>query len=126
MNRADQIFQAFCKFHERNPIVWELFEQFTMQIVGMRNKYSAQAVFERIRWQMDIETDGVVVKLNNNFCAYYARMFEAKHPEFKGFFRSRKRVSEDQPAWRVDIQEWHLPPPSDESLLMSKLRAMAH
>lgn len=126
MNRADQIFNAFCKFHERNPIVWELFEQFTMQIVGMRNKYSAQAVFERIRWQMDIETDGVVVKLNNNFCAYYARMFEAKHPEFTGFFRSRKRISEHKPAWLTDIQEWHLPPPSDESILMSKLRSMAH
>jgi len=125
MNRAEQIFDAFAKFHERNPIVWQLFEQFTMEIVG-RPRGSAQAVFERIRWQMDIETQGSELKLNNNFCAYYARMFEAKHPEFTGFFRSRKRISEDKPAWEVDIQEWHLPQPSDELILMLKLKAMAH
>ena len=69
------------EFHKNNPHVYELFEKFTFQIIqaGFKN-YSANAVFERIRWHTDIETRGSGFKLSNNHRAYYARYFHIRNP----------------------------------------------
>lgn len=99
-SRADQIFAAFKDFHRANPIVWQLFDRFAHDLIakGFKN-YSADGIFERIRWHVDVELAGTSqVKLNNNFRAYYARLFDAAHPEHVGFFRNRKRKSADIPA----------------------------
>jgi hypothetical protein len=125
MTRADQIFEAFKKFHAANPTVWELFSSFTFQSINRgRTRYSCDAVFERIRWHVDIDTQGQAVKLNNNFRAYYARMFEAKNPEHAGFFRNRKRTSTDSTAYAVDIQVWNSGPPIGENQLLEQLRQL--
>lgn len=78
------------EFHTQNPHVYELFKQFTFQVIdaGFEN-YSVNAIFERIRWHTDIETRGSSFKLNNNHRAYYARLFHHDHPEHDGFFRTR-------------------------------------
>ena len=78
------------EFHTQNPQVYELFKQFTFQVIdaGFEN-YSVNAIFERIRWHTDIETRGSSFKLNNNHRAYYARLFHHDHPEHDGFFRTR-------------------------------------
>lgn len=121
--RADQIFEAFKKFHTANPKIWELFVQFTMQsVLRGRTHYSVDAVFERIRWYVDVETVGDAVKLNNNFRAYYARMFHAKYPEYAGFFRTRIRVSEKEDAHPNDRQVFDFGPPLDERALQAELR----
>jgi hypothetical protein len=36
----------------------------------------------------EIKKDGF--KVNNNYTPYYARLYEAEHPELKGFFAKRK------------------------------------
>lgn len=94
-NRADQIKKDFEEFHEANPRVYELFERFTFRIIERHyDHYGVSAVFERIRWHMTIDTTSTDLKLNNNHRAYYARLFETKHPEQTGFFRKRALVSE--------------------------------
>jgi len=123
--RADQIFNAFARFHSENPKVWELFERFTLEAVTAgREFYSSNAIFERIRWHVDIETSGGEVKLNNNFRAYYARLFHARHPRMGQFFRNRKRTSEDESASETDIQVFIGANPGDETELMRKLAAL--
>lgn len=104
--RADQIEAAFRRFHVDNPNVWVLFERFTFEAIaaGMTS-YSSAAIFERIRWHVDIETrDADPVKLNNNYRAYYARLFHRRHPGHAGFFRNREQTSKERPAADPDRQ----------------------
>jgi hypothetical protein len=79
------------EFHLANPQVYELFKRFTFEALRSgRKNYSAYAIFERIRWHSEIETQGDDFKLNNNHRPYYARLFMYEHPEYDGFFRTRE------------------------------------
>lgn len=125
-SRADQILAAFTAFHRANPLVWSLFKKFTFAIIdaGYSN-YSVNAIFERIRWHIniDIRTDEPV-KLNNNYRAYYSRLFAVGFPEHDGFFRTRRRISAEQPAQKVDIAVFNAGMAVNEAELMVKLRAL--
>ena len=121
-SRADQIFAAFKKFHAEHPIVWELFCRFTKEIIGSGFKnYGSKAVFERVRWYTTFETS-TIIKLNNNYTSYYARMFHAKFPDYGIFFRNRELISARSGPNVVDIQEWEGNPPAGEDELMEELR----
>ena len=99
--REQEIDEKAAEFDERHPHVRGLFIRFSFEIIdrGFVN-YSAQAIFERIRWETDeADVDGKsMFKLNNNYRAYYARRFMETYPEYEGFFRTRHRVSGDRRA----------------------------
>lgn len=86
--------QDWWEFHKANPEVWDLFVRFTGQVIeaGYSN-YSVNAIFERIRWHTDIETNDESFKLNNNHRAYYARYFNYMYPQYGEFFRLRTTKS---------------------------------
>jgi hypothetical protein len=86
----DEITEAFWVFHRSHPEVFGLFCRFTYELIrrGYTNG-SAKLVFERIRWETMVQTDGKV-KINNNFTSRYARLFEKRNPQHKGFFRKRR------------------------------------
>ena len=94
--RADELEEAAKKFHLSNPNVWALYVRFTREMSerGFSN-YSANAIFERIRWETDtVGEDGKsTFKVNNNHRPYYARWYMNRFPEHKGFFRIRKLSS---------------------------------
>jgi len=125
-SRAEQIFQAFVKFHLANPDIWKHFRFYADKArESGRQNYSANAIFERIRWYVDIETKSSgELKLNNNFRAYYARMYHVAVPEAAGFFRNRERTSEHKSAQENDIQEFIGGSPGDEADLLLKLKAL--
>jgi ABC-type proline/glycine betaine transport system substrate-binding protein len=82
--------QKWWEFHKANPQVYELFKRFTFEALRSgRKNYSAYAIFQRIRWHSEIETQGDDFKLNNNHQPYYARLFMHDHPQYDGFFRTR-------------------------------------
>lgn len=84
-------FPAFIEFERKNPHVRELFDQFAMQgIMQGRMNFGARMVWERIRWFTAIETTDLEFKVNNNFIAYYSRLFMIEHPEHGDFFRTRR------------------------------------
>lgn len=57
-------------------------------------RFSAKAIFERLRWYSQMETDtDEEWKLNNNFTALYARKAIEAFPEFNGFFQLRERLT---------------------------------
>jgi len=87
---TNRLKEKWWEFHKENPHVYELFEKFTFQTIeaGFEN-YSANAIFERIRWHTDIETRGSGFKLSNNHRAYYARYFHTRNPDYDGFFRTK-------------------------------------
>ena len=70
------------------PEVWKGFDKFALEAATKGRKIGAKAVIERLRWEAEIER-GDDFKVNNNWAPYYARVFEIKHPRFKGFFEMR-------------------------------------
>jgi hypothetical protein len=94
---ADRLYQKWKDFDRDNPKVWTLFERFALEAATAgREHFGGQMVWERMRWYVMIETNDEDYKLNNDYVAYYSRMFNAKYPQFGGgqFFRTR-RVAHD-------------------------------
>lgn len=86
--------ENFERFHRENPHVYKLFEDYSYQALRRGyKKFSAKAVFERLRWYIKMETVGEDFKLNNNYTAHYARKLMRENPEFAGFFDLRERKS---------------------------------
>ena len=91
-------------YHRNHPEVWELFKSFTLKLIDSgRKHYSANAIFERIRWEKDLgNASEAAFKLNNNYRAFYARRFMASYPQHEGFFRTRAQPSTQQDATYTD------------------------
>lgn len=88
----------FLAYHEANPHIWKAFERKTFEALNRGfSHYGAQVLFELLRWETGVGSDGKDgFKLNNNWVAYYARLFEARYPEHKGFFRNRRSRADDE------------------------------
>lgn len=99
-SRLDEIRKQCAAYHKQNPQVWELFVRFTKEVIDSgHSNYSVKAIFERIRWEFDVGGDGKTeFKINNNFTSLYGRRFMRMYPEYDGFFRTRKQISEEAPA----------------------------
>lgn len=98
----------FFEFHKENPHVYELFKHYTKAAMKTgRKHYSAYAIFERIRWHSDIETNEALgFKLNNNHRPYYARMFAANYPQHANFFRTRCLANERPQPLKLEALAW--------------------
>lgn len=96
--RLDEMRSQVKAFHLEHPEVWDLFVRFTTNRIskGFVN-YSAKAIFERIRWEVDsVGGDGTYeFKLNNNWPSFYARRFMRMYPEYDGFFKTRRQTSKE-------------------------------
>jgi len=81
----------FQTYDQENPHIYRLFKRFAREALdrGYKN-YSANAIFERIRWYVDVETEGDQFKINNNYRPYYARKLMGEDSVFKDFFRVRE------------------------------------
>lgn len=88
---ADSLDERFQRFHRANPMVFDLFLRFTLQLKAQgRTHYSAKAVMERIRWHVDVETKGGEgFKINNSWTSRYTRLLEQLFPEHAGFYEKR-------------------------------------
>lgn len=94
----------FDRYDRDNPHIWRLFVKFAFTAINRGYKhYSANGIFERIRWHIDVETNewrpnpddpSMTLKLCNNHRAYYARKFHKTYPQHDGFFRTRELRSE--------------------------------
>ena len=84
--------RKFEEYHRENPHVYKLFQKYALEILGAgHERFSAKAIFERIRWHIAMETTGDTYKLNNNYTAFYARKLMDDQPMFKGFFETREQ-----------------------------------
>lgn len=81
----------FAEYHAANPHVYELVIKFALEAHDAgRDHYGIAAIFERVRWHLNIETRGDEFKMNNNYRAYYARKLMNEYPIFNGMFRTRE------------------------------------
>jgi hypothetical protein len=83
--------QKFIVYHAQNPQVWHEFEDCAMALItnGIK-RFGAKAIAEYIRYQQTLQRGSDGFKLNNNYCAYYARIFQIKHPKHADFFETRE------------------------------------
>ncbi len=74
-------------WHTQNPGIWENFERFSLEAVARgRSRISHWLIVNRIRWEVAIETTGCDFKISNDFIAFYARLWIARHPEHAQLF----------------------------------------
>lgn len=105
--RADQIFAAWSRFHGEHPEVWEHFQRFAFEAIDSGMPHcSADLIVHRIRWYVSIERRAVELKINNNFVAWYSRLFAEVYPQHAEFFERRVLVSQKARPMVPDVQEF--------------------
>lgn len=85
----------FKKYDEQNPQIYEKFIHYARltKAKGFKN-YSANGIFELIRWHTGVKGTGAF-KINNIYRPDYARKLMEEQPEeFDGFFRVREIKAE--------------------------------
>lgn len=86
----------FHAYHTTNPDIYDAFVKYTLKAIRRGYEaFSAEFVFNIIRWETKI-TGNDEFKINNNYKAYYSRMFMNEYPEHKGFFRTRKSKADTE------------------------------
>jgi hypothetical protein len=90
-HREDRLDREFAAFHEANPHVMATLVRLTrearqrgVQRVGMA------MLFEVLRWDHALRTQGATFKLNNNLRSRYARAIMAAHPDLAGVYEVRE------------------------------------
>lgn len=85
--------QAFWEFERKNPAVYR-------RLVALARKakekgitrYSVDALFHVLRWEIAIETRSEdEFTLNDHHTAFYARLIMDREPDLQGFFKLRTR-----------------------------------
>jgi hypothetical protein len=82
--------ERFEEFHRNNPLVYDLLVSYAREAKSAGHKrFGIQAVAERVRWEMLIETqDDSGFKLCNAYLSRYARLIMANESDLTGFFRT--------------------------------------
>lgn len=87
--------QIWWEWHKENPQVWQYFEKFALEAVKMgRKKVSHWLIINRIRWEVTIVTTGSDFKISNDYIAFYARLWQAKYPQYKDLFNTKQMIGE--------------------------------
>jgi hypothetical protein len=82
----------FLAYHRQHPEVYAQFQNIAFRAIERGFKrLSADFIFHVIRWESG---KGHELCLNNNFTAYYSRMFLKDHPTYSGFFEIRRSKAE--------------------------------
>lgn len=83
------IAERFAAFHASNPHVADALEQMAGEWLARHQHVGMKALFERLRWESGISTDGVPYVLNNDFTAHYSRLLMTRRPEWDGRIPTR-------------------------------------
>jgi len=85
--------EKFLEYHRDNAHIYRAFCKYAQEALDAGRKYlGAGMIFERLRWYTLIEARGDGFKLNNNYRAFYARLWMREHPDRADFFRTRKQT----------------------------------
>ena len=84
--------KRFWEFHQENPHVYVALVRMARRLKAVgRTHYGIGALFEALRFESAIKTNGDEWKLNNNHRALYVRLIERNEPDLRGFFEMRQR-----------------------------------
>ena len=88
---AGSIEDQFQAFDEANPKVYDMLKDMALELkrVGVK-RWGIAGLFEVLRRDYALKTNGGKFKLNNNYRSHYARALMAREPQLEGFFETRK------------------------------------
>lgn len=82
--------QRFADFHAKNPQVYRALLRLARQAAARGvTRLGAKALWERLRWEVAVETTESFPTLNNNYTSRYARLL-AREPGLEGLFEVRE------------------------------------
>ena len=93
---AGTIEEAFLRFHEANPWVYEALVRLARDLHRRgRRKIGMKMLFEVLRWQHSISTvdESSDFKLCNNYTSRYARLIMRNEADLVDIFETRKLVT---------------------------------
>lgn len=83
--------ERFDKFDRDNPHIYELIKRFAFEALRSVKHYSIRAIFERIRWHLNVETQtDERFRISDNFTSRYVRKLIFQYPEFNDFFTTKE------------------------------------
>ena len=85
--------QNFWEYHFGHPEVYQMLVQFAQEWRERRGSESTggmKMLWERVRWEMAIQSSGTF-KCNNNHHPFYARLLMDRNPDLEGIFNLRKQ-----------------------------------
>jgi len=88
----DQTIQErFEAFHKANPHVYEIVVGMARQLYHKgRKRISISMIFEVLRYEYLIRTEGDAFRLNNDFRSRYVRMLREREPALGALFETRE------------------------------------
>jgi hypothetical protein len=92
LENRSKAYQAFLDFHHDNPSIYDRLVSLTRTWRAAKKgagRLGFAALWERLRWDLDVETTTVAPKLNNNFRSYYARYIMLNEPDLAGIYEIR-------------------------------------
>lgn len=89
-------YDRFEEFHKANPHVYQTLVWLAREWVHRtdRTKVGIAALWERMRWELAIQTTTKTPRLNNNYKAYYARLIMQTEPDLEGLFDVRRSAAD--------------------------------
>ena len=90
---TDPLETAFAKFHRDNPLIYTELEKRVLRLADMPkvHRIGIAFVFEAIRYDETVRTQGDAWKLNNNHRALYARLLLHRQPQLADKLETRER-----------------------------------
>lgn len=84
------ILSRYHAWDQANPSFYALFVKYSLELITAgRRSFGVRLVWERIRWESMIQTQGDQYKMNDHYHAIYARRFMDDHPQFGNVFKLR-------------------------------------
>ena len=82
--------ENFQLYHNSNPEIYSLFEEYALEATKHRDKYSAKIIFHIIRWNTMVN-GGTEYKIDDGWISHYSRLFMSNYPDYNSFFSIRTR-----------------------------------
>jgi hypothetical protein len=90
LRRGTTIDEQFRDFHEANPHVFNNLRTLALRLKQQgRTRIGMKMLFEVLRYQYLIHTEGDAFRLNNNYTSRYTRLLCEKEPSLGGLFETR-------------------------------------
>src|SRR4051812_12076824 len=82
----------FDEFHRNNPDVYRALVRLARQWIEStgNHRLGIKSLFERVRWEMAVETTDAQFRIDNTFAPYYSRLIMAREVDLADMFACRR------------------------------------
>jgi hypothetical protein len=95
LSKQSNLKERFDEYHKENPHIYHQFRYYTLKAIQSGYKhFGSQMIIERIRWKTGVVSKNSDFKINNDYAAFYSRMFMAEYPSYSSYFRTRNSIAD--------------------------------